>query len=220
MLGCAAWLQRSDPRPVDYEPFFAECADAVRAVPAQAGSWVGEDQATLQAAVELLRPNVVRTIAYVDFDPDAVRRPGYEVSMTVVQCKRTEDMQGHWPPNCYPAYGDRPVGEQARDWQVGRLSIPGVVYAFDGATETGRAYRRTVYNFMVVPTRGFARDMTALTEAAEDYRLRHYGAAQVQVVFKGPAGQEPTEAERDAVFVTLTQTLAPALERMAAGRRE
>jgi hypothetical protein len=152
-------------------------------------------------------------------------RPGQQLFLSVVQTKRGADMLGHFPPNCYPAFGDKLAHQQYRRWFVTvpeesgpkPMLITGVEYHFDGVTN-GRTYRRIVYNFMVAPARGILADMKMLEEAAEDYEQRYRGAAQFQVVFGSLAGHELPEADRDEIFTTLMRECGPAIELFKSGK--
>lgn len=214
------------PSPADANPYHERSKEAVRAIPTQIGRWVGHEVPPQTAAVEILRPNIIRTIEYADPSAAAIRRPERRVWLSIVQCRYAGDMLGHYPPKCYPSYGDTMLTARRRDWSVPTVgaaglegkpwAIAGTEYRFERLVD-GKSYRRTVYNFMVAPGRGLAPDMKELDEAAEDYRRRYYGTAQVQVVFASLAGQEPSEAERDEIFSTLMQACRPAIEVLAAG---
>jgi hypothetical protein len=50
-----------------------------------------------------------------------------------------------------------------------------------------------VDSLLVVPSAGFVPDIDAVREAAGDYRRKHYGAAQVQVVTSDAVRQDQRE---------------------------
>ena len=192
---------------------------------------MGEDVAPPPAAIDVLRPNVIRTIEYVDAAPAAVQRADQQIWLSVIECGRAGDMLGHFPPKCYPAYGDTMLSVTPRYWSIAAadagstaaavgvakpMQINGMEYRFERESD-GRSFRRTVYNFMIAPRLGIVPDMKGLGEAAEDYRRRYLGAAQVQVVFVSLAGQEPGQAERDQVFSTLMRAAGPAIEVLKSG---
>jgi hypothetical protein len=211
LLG-AAWAQRSHPSQRDFVPFFEKSAQSIAAIPTQIGPWIGRDLPPMQADIELLKPNAHRKIEFEDRSPRGLASTNRRVAVSVVQCRSSNDMQGHWPPNCYPrVLGDRLVSHDRRQWAVDELLIDGVEYQFE-KTDNGRTIRRTVYNFMIVPTKGIVPDMETLAETAEDYRQRYFGAAQVQVVFQTLLGNELSREERDEVFVTLMREMKPALK--------
>jgi hypothetical protein len=186
------------------------------------GPWVGKERAPQSAAIEVLQPNAIRNIEFTDPRVGALRQPENRISLSIVQVRRIGDMLGHFPPNCYPAFGDTMSSQTARTWAIELPDTPpmrlqGMEYIFERAMN-GKAYKRIVYNFMVAPQRGVLRDMKDLEKAAEDYTRRYYGAAQVQVVFDSLAGQEMSADGRDAVFTTLMRFCAPAIEVLRSGQ--
>lgn len=211
------WPQRSDAR-----PYHESCARAIAAIPIQMGPWVGKERAPQSAAIEVLKPNAIRNIEFTDPRVGALRLPENRISLSIVQVRRIGDMLGHFPPNCYPAFGDTMNSQVARDWTIEvpgstPMTLRGMEYVFERAMN-GKTYKRIVYNFMVAPQRGILRDMKDLEKAAEDYLRRYYGAAQVQVVFDSLAGQEMSADGRDAVFSTLMRYCAPAIEVLKSGQ--
>lgn len=216
MLTGAMVAQREWPQRGDARPYHERCAAAIRAIPLQMGPWVGKERAPQTAAIELLKPNAIRNIEFTDPRVTALRQPETRIFLSIVQCRRISDMLGHYPPNCYPAFGDTLSGQTARDWQITTdnqtpLRIQGMEYTFERVIN-GKTYKRIVYNFMVAPGRGVLREMKELEKAAEDYVQRYYGAAQVQLVFDSLAGQDLSESERDMVFSTLMRDCAAAIE--------
>lgn len=208
------WPQRGDAR-----PFHQRCSVAIAAIPLLMGPWVGKERSPQSAAIEVLKPNAIRNIEFTDPRITALRQPENRISLSIVQCRRIGDMLGHFPPNCYPAFGDTLNNQTARDWIIpasgpeitSPLTIHGMEYTFERVIN-GKTYKRIVYNFMVAPKRGILREMKELEVAAEDYVQRYYGAAQVQLVFDSLAGQELSAEERDQVFSTLMRHCAAAID--------
>ena len=216
-----------------YDDYHARCRQAISQVPTQVGHWMGREVALPQPALDLLDPNALRNIRFTDFSPEGLTGPDRRVSVMLVQCKLARDMQGHYPPRCYPAQGARLLDSEPRNWVIrdpaGEMVIPGMEYQFLepdrgardlpaglSATESyslGR--RRVVLNFLIVPGVGVVRDMKGVNDAAEDYQQRHRGAAQVQVVFD-PSWALPDRAERDAIAVELLSSILPALRVLVA----
>jgi hypothetical protein len=225
MLMGAAYAQRSWPERADAEPYHVRAKAAVDAIPLAIGPWIGKNRDPQPSVIQVLRPNAIRNIEYIDPRAASLGRPNQQLWLSVVQTKRATEMLGHFPPNCYPAFGDTLSYQQYRTWVVTvpppvgpkTMLIRGVEYHFDGVIN-GKTYRRIVYNFMVAPGRGILSDMKMLEEAAEDYEQRYRGAAQFQVVFRSPAGQEPGEAERDETFATLMRECAAAIDVFKSGK--
>lgn len=221
MLLWAAHVTHGWPAQADAKPYHARALMAVNSIPLEVGRWVGREVKPQSAAIEMLRPNAIRTIEFTDPSAGALRGPERKVWLNIVQCRNAGDMLGHYPSRCYPSYGDVALGSRHRVWSIPAkgettqvqkpMELQGTEYRFERVVD-GMSFRRTVYNFMVAPGKGIAAEQKELEEAAEDYRRRYYGAAQVQVVFASLAGQEPSESERDEVFSTLMQASRPAIE--------
>lgn len=173
----------------------------IEAFPTSFDGWVGVDESVPAEARKLLRPNALLSRRYRD-------DRGRQATLVVVHSRDARDMGGHYPPVCYPANGWR-AGEPA--WEDGVASVEGTqigfrVYRFTRPSLAGESGLR-VYSFFIIPGRGFARGIEAVRNAAGDYRLRPFGAAQVQVVFSDAL----TEAQSGAIFEEFVRRLAPTL---------
>lgn len=182
-------------KPGDVEPFHQRAKAAIESYPYIVGTWAGQDEVVPEAAVKLLRPNAILSRSYRD---SSVRGNGGNVQLLIDQCKDSRDMLGHYPPVCYPANGSIMIAETPRDWHVGDLTIHGMEYEFSDRMKD-QTYQRVVYNFLIIPGRGIARDMSAVSSAAEDYQERYYGAAQFQMVMSATVPR----AERDRIFAMM-----------------
>ena len=225
LLGGVAYQRTGYEGPAHFEPFHAAVAEHAPAmVKRNVGVWSGtvkpEDEQT-RAAIELLRPNVLMDVRYRNmrtrhfFDGSG---EGPSVSLLLVQCKSSRDMLGHYPPNCYPnVQGWTLVSSEPRNWDVGGRTVPGMGYEFR-MTKDGRTRHLRVYNFMIVPgaTGAIVRDMDGVNDAAEDYRRRYYGAAQVQMVFDGRLSRAPA-GESDAIFAELLEPMLPLVDLLREG---
>ncbi len=175
-------------------------------VPYFLGNWTGKNMPIPEAAQKLLDINAYVSRRYVDNSATGTIRRTRWADLLIVQCKDSSDMDGHWPPKCYPARGERLEFQQAREWTLNGVSIPLNEYIFVRSNE-GRLFRRCVYNFLIVPNRGIKRDMDAVQAAAADFRQRYFGAAQVQVIMDGDLPQ----ADREAIFADLIQPIIPVI---------
>jgi hypothetical protein len=193
-------------KPAVVEPFHVAAKAKIDAIPLRINSdgfWIGQpipqsDDETKEA-VKILHPNAYFSAHFVDtlrFPMPGV--PMREADMLVVQCKDANDMQGHYPPICYPAHGDTQVSAHDRTFIIGDLSIPFTEYEFVH-TSIAEVQHKYVYDFLIVPRKGIYRGMNELRHAASDYQQRYYGAAQFQVLFTA----ELPPAERDEIFKTL-----------------
>jgi len=181
---------------------------AANAFPIRHGDWEGTEIAVPQPAARLLRPNVLFARHYEG------HRRLLEANLVFVHCTDARDMNGHYPPNCYPSSGwvlDGP-GHRA-EISVGRTSIPVMAYEFS-RSELGAVRRSLVYNFFVLPS-GFATTMAEVSRASGDQRWRSLGAAQVQVVID-PSIPETTRLE---IASELLEPLVPIIESLHARRQ-
>lgn len=199
--------RRGHTREADAEPFHRAAKAAIDGWPTSFGEWSGRDWEMPQEAVKLLRPNARLGRRFVN-------SRGQYADLLIVQCKSPEDMSGHYPPNCYGQSGEGIVFEAERTWRVGDLDVTGTEYHFQ-TVSAGQTRRRCVYNFFVLPGRGILPDMDAVYEATGDYQLRHYGAAQFQVVFD----TEMHQGMREEIFVGILSGFeGPAADRSAGER--
>jgi hypothetical protein len=92
-----------------------------------------------------------------------------------------------------------------REWAVPGVpdKVRGMEYHFESGSML-RPNRTVVYNFFVLPGKGVVPDMDEVRAASGNYQRRHYGAAQIQVVFDDDQGNGTgNPAWRDEVFRTL-----------------
>jgi hypothetical protein len=177
-------------------PFHEAIATQATLLPDKLGDWLVIDKPQPPpAAQQLLRPNAIIT--------RKLRRESDGMGMTfiVVQCRDARDMAGHYPPNCYPAHGwtRTPVEGAIRTLRVNSWTIPVEEYEFRQFSFEGDRNIR-IYNFFILPGAGFVSDKPAVDAAAENYRMRPFGAAQVQLVFDAQVPREQAaEAARDVL---------------------
>jgi hypothetical protein len=199
----------------DFAEYHARAADAINAFPWKIGTWAGIEKPVVQEAQALLKPNCILSRGYQDFDPGA--DDDRRVSLLIVQCKRSGDMVGHYPRNCYRSIGNEMVVAEPRIWKVGDVSVPLTEYHFK-QTKAGQTYWTIVYNFMIVPGRGIVADMEGVKSAAEDYQQRYYGAAQYQLVFHAvPPRQPMPQAQRDEIVSLFLRELLPTIKTLNSG---
>jgi hypothetical protein len=191
----------------DAEPYHLKAKQTLEALPYQLNGWVGRDEEIPAAAVKLLRPNCMINRTYVN-----PRRIDQSAGFLIVQCKDSRDMLGHYPPVCYPAHGMTMVSETRRDFAAGSMTIPGTEYVFSHG-EGSRRSDTVVYNFMVIPGVGFARDMDGVLKSAADYQQRYFGATQVQVTLDGDVPQP----ERDRIFADLVGANVSTIDLLKSG---
>lgn len=204
LLLCGAGYDRMQtPSSEGADEYLRSVRDASEALPLRIASWVGKEIPLPPAAITLLRPNVLLSREYTDM------LEGRRASFLLVQCADARDMQGHYPPVCYPNSGWREVSRERRDWQVNGRRIAGVAYAFEGQPLSGRS-TIVIYNTLALPGEGFVADMDAVRQRAAQAEARLWGAGQIQVIFDGSVAV----AQRDEVFESLLEAHEPLLAAM------
>lgn len=201
MLGVILFQEQAKPDTAQLDIYHAGVKAAVEAIPGTIGAWHGEKVEPPEAAIQLLKPNVLFARRYFNSETGRV------ATLNLVQCRDSRDMGGHYPPVCYPAHGWTKVGEPTiRTIRVAGVDVPAARYQYQRsafASEQGII----VYGFFVLPGKGFATDMSAVRSAASDLRVRELGAGQVQVVMDAGIGV----ADEEAVVRELVEPVVPAL---------
>lgn len=190
------------------ERYFDSIRLAAEAIPYKIGPWLGEDMTVAPAAVKLLQPNSIIQRQYAD--PST----GRTLHMLFVHCGNTLDMQGHYPPVCYPAHGWREVDRKPVSVPAASASLPATRYTFSRVMD-GLERRMSVINLIVVPRNDeqFFADMTALNRASQSVRTAGLGAAQVQIV----SMNDQVDLERDPAVAQFMQAIDPVLRVIAEG---
>ena len=108
LLLLGVWAHQSSyENPNVFDEYHSRCRSAIEQLPTQVGHWMGREVPLPQPALDLLDPNAQRNIRFTDFSPMGLTGPDRRISVMIVQCKLARDMQGHYPPRCYPAQGAR-----------------------------------------------------------------------------------------------------------------
>ncbi|MEX2217582.1 MAG: exosortase-associated EpsI family protein [Phycisphaerales bacterium] len=188
----------------DSAEFHATVRGAVERIPMQVGEWSGGDVRLPAAAGKLLKPNALFCRHYRHAGT------GRTVTVLLVHCRDSRDMTGHYPPVCYPGHGwTMTSGAQYETITLWGEDTTFAVYGFS-RTEVNRFVQCVIYDVFVLPRAGLRTEMSDVVSASADYRVRPYGAAQVQVILD--AGM-PEEERREALR-ELLEPLAPVVEAM------
>lgn len=192
------------------DEYFASVRSAVDAIPYKVGPWLGQDVAVAPAAVKLLQPNAILQRQYES------QTTGDVVQLLVVHCGNTLDMQGHYPPVCYPAHGWRQVSAEPLSVPVEGVKLPATLYRFSRVVD-GVERRMSVVNFFVVPRRDeqFFADMGALNSASRSVTTAGLGAAQIQVV----SFEDRVDLRNDPAVGRFLEAVGPVLRVIAEGVR-
>lgn len=179
--------------------YLAAVSEGIGAIPYRIGGWIGADVEAQAPAVRLLKPNKLLQRRYLS-DTGA---DGF--SLLVVHCSDVRDMQGHYPPMCYPASGWTLDAVTPADFAMGAISTPCRIYSLLRLRD-GVAQYMTILNFFVVPsqTESLAPDMGALNRAASSLTRSGLGAAQVQLIMAGDVAPDR--------ILKLMEEIAPSLE--------
>lgn len=188
----------------------AEYHERIKAVadqlPLRIGAWSGTKVDPPQAAITLLRPNLTFGREYVNAET------GEHVRLMIVQCRDARDMGGHWPPVCYPAHGWTLRDSAEQRLLVDTLTIPVSMYRF--TMESIEQYTEIViYGFFMRPDGILESGRDGVRRAAEDPRLKIFGAAQMQVAFDASMDK----GRRDEVFRDLVAGVLPVIEAVRRG---
>jgi hypothetical protein len=215
VVGMESW---SRPRPASAEPYHAYVRQIAESIPHEiAGVWVGVDNRQSEDAEKLLKPNVIFGRRYAN------KETGQVVSVLIVHCKDARNLEGHYPPVCYPSGGQPQISAESAQWKVAGMDVPGMLYKFAGKNAGDAAMM--VYNFLILPPKfdkalakvedgTYVPDMKGVNRNAWDYMRRYFGAAQVQVVF---AGDNVSPEQRQEIFQQMIQAHKPLIEAIRSG---
>lgn len=204
LLGAAALSSRVSVDREAADSYHARIRDAIREIELNPGEWVGQEVELPPSATQLLRPNAIVARMY-----QTQERGGISPTLLVVQCEDIRDMQGHYPPNCYPAHGWT-LASGPEPAAFGDLD--GAVYHFTRSVD-GSDREIVVYNLFILPSGETTTEMRTVRQAGSDYTSRPFGAAQVQVVFDG----EVPEEDRAWVLGRMRVIGAPVIDMLLEG---
>lgn len=183
--------------------------DAVEGLPYFIGRWKGFDIDTPPAAIQLLKPNVIKQRRFVDTST------GRAFSVLIVHCSDTRDMRGHYPPVCYPAHGWQEVDVTPTTITIGGQAYPARTYDFARVVE-GVEQRLHIFSFFVLPDGSIVADDAALDRWSSKRYATQLGAAQFQVV----GGENLPESERREVVDEFVRALEGPIRIIARGVRD
>jgi hypothetical protein len=176
-------------------------AQAVHAVPHIVGDWVGRDTEMPTEAVELLRPNATLCRVYTH------TVTGRQATLLIVHAFDARDLQGHYPPVCYPGSGWRVLDRSIDPFDPAPIASTLASYRMlhPGTTPVQHA---TVLSSFILPDGTDSHDMTRVDQAAGSHAYRHLGGAQVQFFMPHDA----TPAEQADVWSTFAPVVEPVID--------
>ena len=224
LIGMIAEASRTHIVPADASRFHDACTRAIDQFPlvidSSDGIWKGREVEQPESAIKLLKPLRIVSRNYSCDRNDGTHQ---ELALLLVDCPDARDLQGHYPPNCYPSQGEKPVyaSEAARvadqpgrerTWYLPHMEIHGMEYRFsaDGPSESD--VDKIVYNFFVIPkVPGIGvnhkeldgviwKDISGVYTSGQDYQRHFFGASEFQVVFQPPTGSTLTPDQEQAAI--------------------
>jgi hypothetical protein len=204
MLAAIGFSHRVRSDAGDVQAYHETIGEAAEHFPVDFGPWRGFEVELPPSATKLLRPNA---LVAREYRTDV--RGGLSATLLLVQCEDIRDMQGHYPPNCYPAHGWA-EGEMDGRAEFGPLTTAKYEFVRSAGGAEGGI---TVYNFFVMPTGDVTVSMDDVRRASADYLMRPYGAAQIQVVINSSVPR----SEHGWVLEQMHEIAAPVLETLLAG---
>ena len=160
----------------------AQVVTVCERAPYKIGEWVGEDIEIPPAAVDILRPNAILSRRYRRLESNA------SAELLVVHCSDARDMQGHYPPICYPASGWLLSGSDAESeciLTVGGQKVAMRVYEFHRMEGWGSERSLRVFNYFLMPDGETTSKFSDLSRLPVRYPYSLQGIAQVQVITSG-----------------------------------
>ncbi len=187
---------------------------AVRAVadalPQDIGDhWKGTDVDPPVSAVEMLKPNVLRGTRYRN------TVTGETATLVVVQCRDARDMTGHFPPICYPSHGWEVLDSTFMKIRVDEIDVPVTRYRMT-IESIDRFSEIVIYNFFAHPGGALEAKRATALKAAENPRLKVFGAGQFQVIVNASM---PEDRQRE-VFQVLVKAMLPLVDAIKQGGSE
>jgi len=173
LLVIAGLLRADQADPAIAEGYHAEILDIVEHVPLDFGGWEGKKVELPPAAISLLKPNALLARQYTN------EQRGIRATLLIVQCQRIRDMEGHYPPVCYPAHGWAMEQERLPTVTVGDVQMQPYRFIRVIGDQT---HTITVYNIFALPTGETSVSMAKVRDVGADYPMRPFGAAQIQIV--------------------------------------
>jgi exosortase len=186
--------------------YFARVSQTLGATSWQVGGAVGLDQPIPAGATDLLRPNAALSRRYED------PLTGSRFDLTVIHCADARDLEGHYPPVCYPAHGWRM--HERRAISLGYERIAAVLYTFVRSADAGEQHLRVVSFFALPSTEApYSASMGAVERASRSAAAAGLGAAHILIAFGGDT-PETVISETGHLVVA---ALSPALRAITQG---
>lgn len=179
----------------------SQLREAFAAAPFRVGAWVGTDVEVPRAAVEILQPTAILSRRFRHLTS------GLDATLLIVHCADARDMQGHYPPVCYPANGWILPRDGAAACPLGG-DAEATRYDFERLDDVGARRRLRVFNYFVLPDGTSGPDMASVNRLARRRSLSALGVAQVQVAFDGDLDEPTCRAAAEELLAGVAPLLA------------
>lgn len=196
--------------PADNQAYFTAVARSISEIPYRIGPWIGADVEVQLPAIQLLRPNKLLQRRFTKSD-------GSETfSLLFVHCSDARDMQGHYPPICYPAHGWVIEESTRSDFVLGQFRVPCTIYRLV-AIRQGERRAMTILNFFAVPSEEevLAADMDAVNRASAASERAWLGSAQIQLILPENASID----DMSRLMADVGPAIEPAIWKVVHGAR-
>ena len=143
---------------------------------------MGEDVEVPASAVEILHPNAILSRRF------RMLTGGATIHLLVVHCSDARDMQGHYPPICYPANGWLMAESDSNsEVEVTVLddSFDLRLYNFRQMDDWGGERTIRVFNYFLLPNGETTIDLSKVNRLVERSGFSMQGVTQVQLVMTG-----------------------------------
>lgn len=189
--------------------YFVQVADTVDELPYQIGPYLGVDVPVAPAAQEILRPNRLLQRRFTN------PADGSSFDLLVVHCMDVRDMNGHYPPVCYPAHGWIEEGREPRPVASPAGEIDARLYNFRRETEHLEQRQIDILGFFVLPGEDQALTGSGqiIDRATRSRNTTRMGAAQLQIITD--AGMDPSK--RSQIWDMVLETCEPMIRRVNKG---
>jgi hypothetical protein len=206
LMGALAADTLSHPKATDAEPYHRRVLEASQAIPMQIGNWHGEDHPADAGAVAMLHNPVIVQRTYTN------SKTGETAAFLLVHCRDTRDINGHFPPFCYPSQGYDSNRPDPIALDVGGRHIDGMEYHFSKVAN-GRPTEIAVESLIILPDGTFVRNADDVGSVAKDNLRFFYGAGQIQVVMDANIPAD----ERMKIFKEIMEANLPMLDALCSG---
>lgn len=206
LLVIAGMMRTNHADPAVAEGYHAGVLNVVDRVPLDFGGWKGDKVELPPAAISLLKPNALLARQYTN------EEHGIRATLLIVQCRKIRDMEGHYPPVCYPAHGWAMEREPLEMVRVGGMQMQ--PYRFNRVMGD-QTHTITVYNLFALPTGETTVSMDRVRSVGSDYPVRPYGAAQIQIVMDEHVSPEQHPWVIEELFAIARPTVEAVIENTA-----